>query len=137
MLTQLKNKSSRAVTVGVAAVACCAAVAGGVAYAVTDTVFAPYAQAAVTVAANGTILKAKGIDSVTRPSAGNYCVKVSDPDLTASNSIHSTASHTYRVDVVSYVSPQSTCGSDPKSIRVIMVDQNGTIVNAAFSLAVH
>ncbi|MGW8768905.1 hypothetical protein ACWGN5_41275 [Streptomyces sp. NPDC055815] len=64
-----------------------ATAAAGIAYAVADNAYAPHSQAAVSVAPDGTILKAYGIESVTRPTVGEYCIKVKDAEVKKAESI--------------------------------------------------
>lgn len=61
--------------------------AAGVAYAVTDTADAPHSQAAVMVQNDGSVVRSRGIESVTQPTAGVFCIKVTDKNIKSSESI--------------------------------------------------
>jgi hypothetical protein len=133
----LQTRSGRAVALAVAGAVIAAVSAGAaVALSAADTVQAPYAQAAVTVNADGSIAKAKSIAGVTRVSPGMYCVRVSDPGVTVANSVPMVASHTYRLQPVTATAPAVACGGDPQSVLVTMEDQNGAPADGSFSLVV-
>ncbi|MCX5141878.1 hypothetical protein [Streptomyces sp. NBC_00338] len=111
----------------------------GVAYAVADNVNAPYAQAAVRVQADGAIARAKGIDSVTKPAAGTYCVKFTNPGFRFNDVIITSTSHTFgHWPLVAPAGNQ--CGNDANTVRVLMNalnNANGAYTDASFSIAVH
>jgi hypothetical protein len=130
------HRHARAVALGIAG-PLVAAASAGTALALTGTAVAPYAQAAVTVADDGSIVRAKGVDQVTRPAIGVYCVRVSAPGVTVAGSIHTVASRTGGLAPFTSTVPEATCDDDPRSIRVIMVDRQGDFADGGFSLAVH
>ncbi|MFF3860021.1 hypothetical protein [Streptomyces sp. NPDC002209] len=131
------SRSKRALVLATTAVALLGAgVSGGIALAAADNVRAPYARAAVTVNDDGSIVRSKGIDTVTRLSDGRYCVKL-NPGVDPNNAVFTTASHRYRLFVVTELGNNPDCGDDPQSIRVTTTDHEGTFADGSFSLVVH
>ncbi len=133
-----KSKTAR-VSALIAGGAAVLGVTAGVAYAVADNVSAPYAQAAVRVNADGTIARAKGIDKVTKPEAGTYCVKFSNTGLKFNDTIITSTSHTYGHWPL-VVPAGAVCGNNANTVRVLMNalnKDNGAYSDASFSIAVH
>ncbi|MFD8980221.1 hypothetical protein [Streptomyces sp. NPDC059564] len=116
---------------GLALVAASATTAGADAY-------APYAQAAAHVTANGTLLEAKSIDAVTRPSTGIYCLHVSDPEINFSESIFTATLGTgaNRGSSVQIALGRTECGGDPRTIPVVTGDRNGSFAGQEFYLTI-
>ncbi|MFE7113229.1 hypothetical protein ACFU98_27990 [Streptomyces sp. NPDC057575] len=97
---------------------------------------APYAQAAAVVEANGSADRSKGIEQVTKPSTGHYCVQLEDNlDI---RKLVPTATLQYRafdygVRIAMY--PNGTCGNRSDTFLVI-TGTPGTYADAGFSIVV-
>lgn len=129
----LSTASRAALLLGTAAVA--VVTATGVAYAAPDTMDAPYAQAAARINANGSILASKGIDTVTRPQAGTYCVTFTkNLDLP-----HSAPQATVVGDygtVTLRMDANSLCNNQENTLTVLTRNTNSVRDNIAFTLAI-
>ncbi|MFK0230858.1 hypothetical protein ACIQUL_34395 [Streptomyces sp. NPDC090303] len=91
------------------------AVAAGPAYA-SD--WAPYAQAAAIVNANGTLAKAKNVTAASRASAGFYCVTLDASVDPAQSAITATPFNSVNRIGVVYPAPASRCGNDPQTLEI-------------------
>ncbi|MEV4976393.1 hypothetical protein [Streptomyces scopuliridis] len=131
-----KGKKSRSVLLAAAGIVL-AGTTAGVAYAVADNVKAPYAQAAATVQSNGHIKNAKGIESVNRLRAGEYCVTFSDKDLKVANSIiQATPNSGNRILQVTWGDSQG-CGSGQNVVKVNTTNYDGAKSDSWFTISVH
>ncbi|MEV0263879.1 hypothetical protein AB0I49_21410 [Streptomyces sp. NPDC050617] len=122
-------------TVAVLAAALLAAGSGSAVAADPPKADAPYAQAAASVAANGSLLLAKNVDEVTNPSAGRYCVHISDPDIDLARSIPTGTLNGYEARggaVRVFTKPVGVCNSDPHTAYVSVFNKDGDFTNAAF-----
>lgn len=117
-------------------VAVAASVLGGAGQAHADA-YAPYAQAAAEVNANGTVvLKTQSVVKVTRVSAGDYCIEL-DPEIDRANSIPMATlrrSATWRSEI--YVDRAGTgCPVPANSVRVL-TGTNGTATDQPFLVVI-
>lgn len=115
-------------------------VLAGTAVAAPVDMYAPYARAAAKVAADGTLLAAKNVASVTKPAntTGRYCVKVSDPDIDdlKDAAIQATSNSAWGTLIV-FGQPTATCGNAANTITVWSADRNGTgWTDTAFTVTV-
>ncbi|MER7397543.1 hypothetical protein ABT381_18765 [Streptomyces sp. NPDC000151] len=109
----------------------------GTAAAAPPEMYAPHAQAAAQVAANGTLLAAKNVSSSWLVGKAGYCVVVSDPDVTLNDAVvvgtTNDGQGTYSIDVRR--EPTSTCGNRKNAITVFTA--YGTTANPVkFTVAV-
>ncbi|WP_179167429.1 hypothetical protein [Streptomyces sp. 13-12-16] len=83
-----KSKRARSMALAGAGLATAATVVAGVAVAAPDggSSQAPYLQAGALVEADGTVVRSKGVASVTA-SSHVYCVEIGDPDVDLSRAI--------------------------------------------------
>ncbi|WP_327303678.1 hypothetical protein OG264_38570 (plasmid) [Streptomyces xanthophaeus] len=129
---------ARAIALTVAALVSVPVLAGTSVAAPID-MYAPYARAAAKVAANGTLLAQKNIDEAgTRKVAtGQYCVKVSDPDIDdlKDAAVHVTSNSNWATFIV-VATPVTVCGSDPNTIYVRSINTADTWADTAFTLTV-
>jgi hypothetical protein len=93
--------------------------------------FAPYARAAAYV--SGTLKHGKNIVSVSNPSTGVYCVKVSNK-IDLSNAVASATGVYDRRMVTVLLLPSSDCGNAANTARVLVFDGNGNKTNGTFML---
>ncbi|GII89040.1 hypothetical protein Ssi03_70300 [Sphaerisporangium siamense] len=95
----------------------------------------PYAQAAAAVKVDGTLDHGKNIVSVSRASAGRYCVRVgSDIDL-SKEVVHITLWNSLGTTHGAYL-PHPLCGSQPNTILVAFNTAAGAAADAAFYLSI-
>ena len=98
---------------------------------------APYAQAAVVVNANGSVNRSKGIEAVTKPAVGHYCVELEDKDLDIRKLVPSATLQYVSFDYGVRVSmwPHPSCGTRSDTFLVI-TGTPGVLADASFSLVV-
>ncbi|WP_329214742.1 hypothetical protein OG257_36815 [Streptomyces sp. NBC_00683] len=128
---------ARAVALTVAALVSVPLLTGTASAAPVD-LYAPYARAAAKVASDGTLLAAKNVASVTKPATGQYCVKVSDPDIDdlKDAAIQATSNSAWATLIV-FGTPTGTCGNAANTITVWSADRNGTAwTNSSFTVTV-
>ncbi|KAB2587684.1 hypothetical protein [Streptomyces arboris] len=101
---------------------------------------APYARAAAKVAANGTLVAGKNIESVRRAQAGQYCVKIADQakidnlnEAAVLVTNNASVTNVWTID-----KPTQTCGMADGTISVYSYDVrgNGAWKDTAFTVAV-
>ncbi|MFE5098166.1 hypothetical protein ACFRCI_50220 [Streptomyces sp. NPDC056638] len=97
-------------------------------------VTSPYTQATAMVDADGSLLEAKNIVSVTKVSTGSFCVKVAD-DINVAKSTVLTTPY-WAGTVATRKGPYGSCSNDPQSIAVFVLDTSGQYINRGFTLAV-
>lgn len=132
------TKRSRAIALTVAALVSVPAMASTAAAVAVD-LYAPYARAAAKVAANGALLAQKNVASSTRVATGQYCVKVSDPDIDdlKDAAIQVTSNGAWVTFIVNGA-PTSGCGNATDTITVWSSDRNsGGWADSAFTVSVH
>ncbi|GAA2992277.1 hypothetical protein [Actinokineospora diospyrosa] len=122
---------------GSMAVAVVALTAGTAIAAIPDNVDAPYARAAVMVKADGTVLKAKGVDSVVRKDAGKYCVTFTDSRLVPGEVIPTTTALTWDRFVTVPAIPSSICDRDPRVFAVGTSDNTKAWADSGFTLVIN
>lgn len=100
-------------------------------------VTAPYAQAAAVVNANGSVNRSKGIEAVTKPAEGHYCVELEDKDLDIRKLVPSATLQyvSFDYDVRISMWPHPSCGTRADTFLVI-TGKPGVYADAAFSLVV-
>ncbi|MEU9204281.1 hypothetical protein [Streptomyces sp. NPDC048332] len=100
--------------------------------------YAPYARAAAKVAANGTLLAQKNVGESRKVATGQYCVKVSDPDIDdlKDAAVHVTSNSGWATFIVQ-APPTTRCGSDPNTISVLAINTANAYGDTAFTLTVH
>ncbi len=74
---------------------------------------APYAQAAAEVNANGSVNRSKGIESVTKPAVGQYCVELEDKDLDITKLVPTATMQLYTIDHDVQISSRRDAASAP------------------------
>lgn len=84
---------------------------------------APYAQASALVGADGSVFQAKGIQSVTKPQTGVYCIKFTDPrldpqKLTPVATLGATGSTPWDAQVLIRTDPSTQCGNATDTVTV-------------------
>ncbi|MEU4834782.1 hypothetical protein [Streptosporangium sp. NPDC023615] len=93
----------------------------GTGAAVPIKVTAPYAQAAAVVNADGSLNRAKGINAVTKPGVGQYCVELEDKDLDITKLVPSATlqytSFEYGIRISMW--PHPACGTQKNTFHVI------------------
>ncbi|GII62193.1 hypothetical protein Skr01_22780 [Sphaerisporangium krabiense] len=98
----------------------------------------PYAQAAAAVKGNGTLAYGKNIVSVSRITAGRYCVQVGkDIDL-SKEVVQITLWNDFGKTVGAFMPPQSACKNEPSTILVPTnsVNPPSANVDTAFFLSI-
>ncbi|MFH8487359.1 hypothetical protein [Streptomyces longisporoflavus] len=121
--------------VAVLAASLLAAGAGSAVAADPPAAFAPYAQAAASVAANGGVRIAKDVDQVTHPTTGRYCIHISDPHINLARSIPTGTLNGFEAvggSVRVLTEPASACDNDPDTAYVSVFDKEGSFKDAAF-----
>ncbi|MFF1561747.1 hypothetical protein [Streptomyces sp. NPDC058279] len=98
---------------------------------------APYAQAAAVVNADGSVNRSKGIEAVTHPKTGHYCVELEDKDLDIRNLVPSATlqytSFEYGVRISMWPHPE--CGTRADTFLVI-TGKTGVWTDQSFSFVV-
>lgn len=127
---------ARAIALTVAALVSVPALASTAVAAPVD-MYAPYARAAAKVAGNGTLLAQKNVAESKRVATGQYCVKVSDPDIDdlKDAAIHVTSNSNWATFIVT-ATPTTACGSDPNTIYVRSIGTNNGWADTAFTVTV-
>ncbi|MFJ1611880.1 hypothetical protein ACIODT_00245 [Streptomyces sp. NPDC088251] len=132
-----KSRGSRSIALGAVGVTVVAATAG-VAFAVADNVKAPYAQAGALVQSDGTVLRAKGVETVRHLGPGDYCVTFSDSEFEPSKVLPSVTSLSRGKSVAySWGAAGSTCDRTKHEARVWTTDANGSVSDAWFSIVIN
>ncbi|ARE78366.1 hypothetical protein B6R96_34160 [Streptomyces sp. Sge12] len=100
-------------------------------------VTAPYAQAAAVVNANGSVNRSKGIEAVTKPAAGHYCVELEDKDLDIRKLVpNATLQYiSFEYDIRISMWPHPSCGTRTDTFLVI-TGKPGVYEDASFSIVV-
>ncbi|MER6175506.1 hypothetical protein [Streptosporangium sp. NPDC001681] len=126
-----KNKKMRAVTLAGAALCVAATTALGsaavAAIAAPSRVNAPYAQASALIAADGSIIRGKGIKSVTKaPALGRFCVQFEDSrlDVTEITPVATLSTGGYPGSI--YIDPgvNSQCNNQKDTLLIVTTDEN-------------
>jgi hypothetical protein len=129
------SSSVRAIGLAGAAAALAVGVSGS-ANAVPDTMNAPYAQAAARINTNGAIQASKGIDTVTHPQVGTYCVSFTKTLNLAQTAPQATV-ESADFGVISVITrPHGWCGSEQGTLTVIIRGQDGLRKDLPFTLAI-
>jgi hypothetical protein len=120
---------------GISAGLTLAAVAGGIAFATGpgSRADAPHAQAAAWVNADGTVSYSRGIDQVSHPETGRYCVTLSDADIGIQNInalIHAPGGSS--ITFTRNTPPRNLCNSAANTILVNTADKDGEFQNYSF-----
>ncbi|WP_327709774.1 hypothetical protein OG912_15035 [Streptomyces sp. NBC_00464] len=99
--------------------------------------YAPHARAAAKVATNGTLLAQKNVSESWRTAAGQYCVRVSDPDIDdlKDAAVHVTSNSNWATFIVQ-APPNTRCGGDPNTVSVLSINTANTYADTAFTLTV-
>ncbi|WP_030267582.1 hypothetical protein [Streptomyces violens] len=137
-MTSTLAKRWRGALVLTAAAVASVPVLTGTAAAAPGDMNAPYARAAAKVAANGAVLASKNVASVTRPRAGAYCVKVSDPAIDLANAAITASINggAYARTISATGDPTGECGNDPSTITVYTFYISANLSDAPFTVAV-
>ncbi|MCX5014949.1 hypothetical protein OG765_28810 [Streptomyces sp. NBC_00555] len=100
-------------------------------------VTAPYAQAAAVVNANGSVNRSKGIEAVTKPAAGHYCVELEDKDLDIRKLVPTATLQyiSFEYDVRISMWPHPSCGTRTDTFLVI-TGKPGVYEDASFSIVI-
>ncbi|WP_026422272.1 hypothetical protein [Actinokineospora inagensis] len=122
---------------GSIAVAVVALTAGTATAAIPDNVDAPYARAAVMVKADGTVLKAKGVDSVVRKDVGRYCVTFTDSRLVPGEVIPTTAALTWDRFIAVPTYATAFCDNDRRVFAVGTSDNTKAWADSGFTLVIN
>ncbi|MEU9999164.1 hypothetical protein [Streptomyces sp. NPDC050848] len=127
---------ARAIALTVAALVSVPLLAGTSVAAPID-MYAPYARAAAKVAANGTLLAQKNVAESRKVATGQYCVKVSDPDIDdlKDAAVHVTSNSSWATFIVQ-PQPTPTCLNDPNTITVFSINTSDNWGDTAFTLTV-
>ena len=115
-----------------------AALVGAAAAAPTEAVQAPYAQAAGSINADGTIQNSKGVVSVNKPEAGRYCIQLETAtpisDLVANATPRSGAAWNTQIFVTA--EPNSRCGNRTDTLLVTTGNPTNGATDAPFNFTV-
>nr|WSX53993.1 hypothetical protein OG409_36795 [Streptomyces sp. NBC_00974] len=100
-------------------------------------VTAPYAQAAAVVNSNGSVNRSKGIEAVTKPATGHYCVELEDKDLDIRKLVPNATLqyNSFEYDVRISMWPHPSCGTRTDTFLVI-TGKPGVYEDASFSIVV-
>jgi hypothetical protein len=105
----------------------------GAAYAVADRGDAPHSQAAAMVHGDGQVTVSRGIESVTEPTDGVFCIKVSDKSIKAEDSIPvATKVAGHHAGTLMVFRGSKECGTADDTFKVETYDPNGKNYGAAF-----
>ncbi|MEU7010658.1 hypothetical protein [Streptomyces sp. NPDC046332] len=128
---------ARAIALSVAALVSVPLLAG-TAVAEPIDMYAPYARAAAKVAANGELLAQKNVAESRKVANGQYCVKVSDPDIDdlKDAAVHVTSNSNWATFIV-HPQPSALCGNAPNTVAVHAIDAANALADTAFTLTVH
>ncbi|MEV0177503.1 hypothetical protein AB0I00_41195 [Streptomyces sp. NPDC050803] len=109
---------------------------------------APFAQAAALVDTDGSLLQAKGIKAVTRPTTGIYCITFKDDRLTpdklivqatliaAGDSTNPTSGTPRGSTILVRTHPFADCGNDPAAITVATMNEANDLFDLPFFVTV-
>ncbi|MEU0526216.1 hypothetical protein [Streptomyces niveus] len=134
-----KSKRTRAIVWTSAALGVAATAVGGVALAAAGGVTAPYAQASGVINADGSIVRSKGISSVSLgAAAGRFCVKFSDPRLNVNEITPVATLTTGGYPGFIYVHPGATseCGNATDNLLIVTANDQQSGAYKQFSLLV-
>ncbi|NBE53055.1 hypothetical protein [Streptomyces boluensis] len=96
-----------------------------------------HVRAAAKVAADGTLLATRNVDSSYRAYQGAYCVKISDPRIDLSNAvITATATKIYARMLSATGEPTQDCGYATDTVTVHTIYENAVLHDAPFTVAV-
>ncbi|MEV4430578.1 hypothetical protein ACN9M0_35770 [Streptomyces sp. R-07] len=99
--------------------------------------YAPYARAAAKVSAGGTLTDSKNVTSVSRPRAGVYCVKITDPDIDLRKAAVLATVNGIKIRMISVNNaPDPACGNAADAVTVYTFYADGTSSDAPFTLTV-
>jgi len=103
-----------------------------------SAVVAPYAQAAGSINADGTVRQSKAVLQVSKPDVGRYCIQldVNTPvsELVATATPLSGAPWSTQIFVTAW--PTSTCNNDESSLTILTGKATGGYQDAAFNFVV-
>ncbi|MFE9139420.1 hypothetical protein [Streptomyces sp. NPDC007355] len=129
--------SSPVRVIGMAAAAAALAVGfSSSAQAVPDTMDAPYAQAAARIHADGTIRASKGIDTVTHPRTGVYCVSFTK-NLNLPQTAPQATVESDDFGVITVITtPYGWCNNEQGTLSLLIRGQDGARKDLPFTLAI-
>ncbi|MFD9357242.1 hypothetical protein [Streptomyces sp. NPDC060031] len=98
---------------------------------------APYAQAAAVLNADGSVNRSKGIERVTKPAEGQYCIELEDKSLDINKLVANATLQKYSFDYDVQISnwPHPTCGTRSDTYLVV-TGKPGVWADASFSFTV-
>jgi hypothetical protein len=128
------NETIRSAVIALAAAGITATMTGA-AYA-DDDLYAPHAQAAAHVRADGSLIRQKGIASVTHPSTGTYCIAFTDPDIQVRDSVPQATVEAGSGILSIRTTPHSFCGNAANTLTVFTRDVDGVRTDLSFTVTI-